>query len=157
MADIERNLVFDRLPPDQGVVTPIAPLAEEPGPDVADELDYIRAMLPEWKPGKVLDPVQRVRNYLYVAAVPDVMQMPLERYAPWVVFERLQQDFPRDTLIKILYWIAIHPYAGDDDALDELQVLRLGDGSGDRAQMRDRAAVYAVKLLGRLAGHILPK
>src|SRR4029079_11451017 len=36
LADIDRDLVFDRLPSDQGIVTPIAPADEEPDPDTSD-------------------------------------------------------------------------------------------------------------------------
>ena len=115
--DIDRDLVFDRLPSDQGIVTPIAPDEEEPDTDVGDHLQYIREMLPSWQPGKVADPVQRVRNILYVAAVPDVLQMPIERFAPIAVFERIREDIPKDQLIKILYWIALHPTDGDDKAV----------------------------------------
>jgi ABC-type transport system involved in cytochrome c biogenesis permease component len=153
-ADIDRDLVFDRLPSDGGIVTPIAPDDEEPDTDTADHLQYIREMLPSWQPGKVADPVQRVRNILYVAAVPDVLQMPIERFAPQAVYERLQQDIPKDQLIKILYWIALHPTDGDDKALDELWALRFPNGAVDVDQTRERAAIYAVKLLGRLLGKL---
>jgi hypothetical protein len=105
----------------------------------------------------VADPVQRVRNYLYVAAVPDVFQLPLERHMASVVYERLQQDIPKDQLIQILYWIALHPAAGDDKALDEMWALRLGNGPSDVEQTRERVALYAVKLLGRLTGKIVPR
>ena len=153
-ADIERDLVFDRLPSDGGIVTPIAPDDEEPDPDTADHLQYIRDMLPSWQPGKVADPVQRVRNILYVAALPDVLQMPIERFAPQAVYERLQQDIPKDQLIKILYWIALHPTEGDDKALDELWALHFPTGAVDVEQTRERAAIYAVKLLGRILGKL---
>jgi len=153
-ADIDRDLVFDRLPSDGGIVTPIAPDDEDPDTDTADHLQYIREMLASWQPGKVADPVQRVRNILYVAAVPDVLQMPIERFAPQAVYERLQQDIPRDQLIKILYWIALHPTDGDDKALDELWALRFPNGAVDVQQTRERAAIYAVKLLGRLLGKL---
>jgi ABC-2 type transport system permease protein len=152
--DIDRDLVFDRLPSDQGIVTPIAAADEDPDPEVADHLQYIREMLPSWQPGKVADPVQRVRNLLYVAAVPDVQQTPIERFAPHAVYERLQQDIPKDQLIKILYWIALHPTDGDDAAVDQVWALRFPSGALDMQQVRDRAAIYAVKLLGRLLGKI---
>ena len=154
MADIDRDLIFDRLPSDRGIVTPIAPEDEEPDTDTADHVQYIREMLPAWQPGKAADPVQRVRNILYVAAVPDVLQMPIERFAPYPVFERLQQDVPKDQLIKILYWIALHPADGDDKAVDELWALRFPNGAVDMQQTRDRTAIYAVKLLGRLLGKL---
>jgi hypothetical protein len=157
-ADIERDLIFTRLPPDSGVVTPIAPLSEEPDEETAGALDRMRLALPDWKPGKVPDPVQRVRNFLYVAAVPDVFQMQeLERFVPLVVYERIQGDIPKDDLIKILYWIATHPFDGDDKAVDELRPLGLFNGPADMEQTRGRLSVYAVKLLGRITGHIKPE
>jgi hypothetical protein len=158
MADIDRDLIFTRLPPDSGVVTPIAPLGDEPDEETARQLDKMRYALPDWKPGKVSDPVQRVRNYLYVAAVPDVFQMQeLERFIPYVVFERIQEDVPKDDLIKILYWIAVHPFDGDDSAVDELRPLGLYNGPADMEQTRGRLSVYAVKLLGRITGKITPE
>jgi len=154
LADIDRDLVFDRLPSDGGIVTPIAPEDEDPDPDTGDHLQYIREMLPSWQPGKVADPVQRVRNILYVAAVPDVLQMPIERFAPHAVFDRLQEDIPKDQLIKILYWIALHPTDGDDKAVDQLWALKFSNDPVDLEQTRERAAIYAVKLLGRLLGRL---
>ena len=154
LADIDRDLVFDRLPSDGGIVTPIAPESEDPDTDTAEHLQYIREMLPSWQPGKVADPVQRVRNILYVAAVPDVLQMQIERFAPHAVYERLQEDVPKDQLIKVLYWIALHPNDGDDKAVDELWALKFPNGGVDMQQTRERTAIYAVKLLGRLLGKI---
>ena len=158
MADIDRDLIFSRLPPDSGVVTPIAPLAEDPDETTAAQLDKLRVALPSWNPGKVSDPVQRVRNFLYVAAVPDVFQMQeLERFIPLVVYERIQEDIPKGDLVKILYWIATHPFDGDDKAVDELRPLGLFNGPADMEQTRGRLSVYAVKLLGRITGKITPE
>ncbi len=158
MADIDRDLIFTRLPPDSGVVTPIAPLAEDPDETTAAQLDKMRVALPSWQPGKVSDPVQRVRNFLYVAAVPDVFQMSeLERFIPLVVYERIQEDIPKEDLVKILYWIATHPFDGDDKAVDELRPLGLFNGPADMEQTRGRLSVYAVKLLGRITGKIVPE
>jgi hypothetical protein len=155
MASIDRDLRFDRLPPDEGVVSPIAPPDEQPDTDIANHLDYIASTLLTWKPAQVADPVQRVRNVLFVAAVPDVFQMePLERLIPLVVFDHLQQNIPPGDLPKILYWIALHPNEGDDSAVDELRVFKLGNGPSDIDQARERVALYAVKLLGRITGKI---
>ena len=100
------------------------------------------------------DPVQRVRNHLFVAVVPDLFQMPIERFVPHIVFDRLQETIPKDDLIKILYWIAVHPAEGDDKALDDLHSLGLGNGPSETEEVRDRTGIYAVKLLGRLMGKI---
>ena len=92
---------------------------------------------------------------LYVAAVPDVFQIPLERYVPHIVFERLQGDIPKQDLIKILFWVATHPNGGDDSAVDDLRSAGLKvNGPGDMDQTRERVMLYALKLLGRLVGKI---
>jgi hypothetical protein len=149
------EIVFSRLPPDSGVVSPIAPADEPLDPDLAAEIEEVRNRLPTWRPGHVADPVQRVRNVLYVAAVPDVFQMPLERHLPHVVFERLQADVPKGDLTKILFWVATHPMGGDDSAVDDLRSAGLRtSGPGDIEQARERVMLYALKLLGRLLGKI---
>ena len=135
-------------------VTPIALPTEEPDQDQSSDLDRIWSELPYWWPGRVRDQVQRVRNYLFIPAVIDVFQMSIERFVPALIFERLQTDIPKDDLIKILYWIAIHPTEGTDEALDQLRPFGIGNGPSDVDEVRQRAAVYGVKLLGRLIGKI---
>jgi hypothetical protein len=154
LADIDRDLIFDRLPSDAGVVAPIAPADEEPPPEVVQQLDGIRVALPKWAPAKVPDVVQRARNILYIAAVPDVLQTELERFAPYVVFDQLEHDIPKDDLMKALYWIALHPMDGDDTAIDQLPALGFENRAVGVEQTRERTALYAVKLLGRLTGAI---
>lgn len=154
LQQISAGIDFSRLPPDDGVVTPIALPEEAPGPETVIELELIRSRLPEWKPGLVTDPIQRVRNLLFVTIVPDLFQMPTERFVPHIVFDRLKAVIPKDDLIKILYWIALHPDEGDDTALDELHSLGLGNGPSDVDDVRERTSIYAVKLLGRLIGKI---
>ena len=149
------EIMFERLPSDSGVVSPIARLDEPLDPEVEGDLEEVRSKLATWGPGQVADPVQRVRNVLYVAAVPDVFQIPLERYVAHVVFERLQGDIPKDDLIKLLYWVATHPNGGDDSAVDDLRSAGLKvNGPSDMDQTRERVMLYALKLLGRLAGKI---
>jgi ABC-2 type transport system permease protein len=152
--DDKIGITFDHLPPDGGIVTPIAPRDEQPDPDVADQIAALHDGLPAWAPAKVDDPVQRVRNVLLVAAVPDILQEPLERYAPIVVFDYLTASMPKEQLIKILYWIAVHPYVGRDTAITEVRALGIEGTPGDLEGVRDRENVYAVKLLGRLLGRI---
>ena len=154
LSDIDRDLVFDRLPADGGIVAPIAPADEEPPADVIQTLESIRVGLPNWPPAKVPDAVQRARNVLYVAAVPDVLQTELERFAPYVVFDQLEHDIPKEDLMRALYWIALHPMDGDDSAIDQLPALGFENRAVDVEQTRERVAIYAVKLLGRLTGAI---
>ena len=149
------EVMFERLPSDSGVVSPIARADEPMEPELETELEEVRTRLVTWGPARVADPVQRVRNLLYVAAVPDVFQIPLERYIPHVVFERLQGDVPKEDLIKILFWVATHPAGGDDSAVDDLRSAGIPvNGPGDMEQARERVMLYALKLLGRLVGKI---
>ena len=154
LPQIDKDIDFTKVPPDDGIVTPIAPSDEDPEPELVGELDRIRQRLPTWKPGHVSDPVQRVRNYLFVAVVPDLFQVPIERFVPHLVFEHLQTTMPKDDLVRILYWIAVHPEEGEDSALDELHSVGLGNGPSDTDEVSTRTGIYAVKLLGRLVGKI---
>lgn len=150
------EVAYDRLPPDNGLVTPIATTDESPDPAVADQLDRIRAALADWPPGKVADPVQRARNLLIVAAVPDVLQMAgLERFLPVLVYERLRADIPREDLPRILYWVAMHPEEGSDAATRQLGALGLPDAGAPRRTVRTRVMLYSLKLLGRRTGAIV--
>jgi hypothetical protein len=147
--------IFAGLPPDADVVAPIASQDERLHRDVEDQLTCIRSRLPDWAPARVSDPEQRVRNVLYVAAVPDVFQLEMERWVPGVVFAHLRANVPREELERILYWIGTHPDAGEIPSLAELRgvCLQLG-GAEDRGEFRERIGFYALKLLGRLTGRI---
>jgi hypothetical protein len=152
-ADID-GIAFDRLPPDEGIISPVSRSDEEPDPVLLPQLDKIRDALPGWAPGNVADPVQRARNLLAIAAVPDILQMEqVERFVPRLVFARLQTVIPPRDLPRILYWIALHPDEGDDTAIHQLQPFGLPDISGPAKPVRGRIMLYAFKLLGRLSAH----
>jgi hypothetical protein len=146
--------VFDRLPPDGGVVTPIAGAGQYPDQDVADQVAAIGDVLLAWLPGNMDDPIQRTRNLLFVLAVVDVAQMPIEPYLPEVVYTAIRERSSSSELLKVLYWIAVHPDQGTIPSVAEFRLLDLRQVSPDAEELRNRAAVYGVKLLGRLTGHI---
>lgn len=154
LADVERDLVFDRLPLDGGVVTPIAAAGQYPDQDVADEVAAVDDILLAWLPGNVDDPIQKTRNLLFVLAVVDVAQMPMEPYLPEVVYAQIRQRVPAGDLLKVLYWIAVHPDQGTIPTIEDFRSLNLRQVSPDTEELRNRAAIYGVKLLGRLTGHI---
>ncbi len=154
-ADIA-SIAFDRLPPDDGIVSPVARPDEDPDPVLLPQLERIQAALPGWAPGNVIDPVQRTRNLLLVAAVPDLMQVEqVERFVPRLVFARLQAVIPPRDLPRILYWIATHPGEGSDAAVHELAGFGLPDPNGPGNAFHPREMLYAFKLLGRLSGNIV--
>lgn len=144
------GVVFDRLPPDTGVVAPLAADSDVPDPAIAEQVERLRIALTTWAPGKVPDPVQRVRNLLYVAAVCDVFRIdPLERFVPYTVFDQIDAVSASMDLPKILYFIATHPDVGSDSAAQQLHLLGLPDAPADTRLLRNRQMLYAFKLLRR--------
>lgn len=156
LAKIEEEIYFTNLPPDEGVVAPISPPDETPPPDVQPWLTEIERRLPDWQPAQEPDRVQRLRNILYVAAVPDSLQIaPLENYIPRVVYTYIETLAPKDELIRMLAWIALNPGDGDLVAVSTLgEVVGFPVNDPDPDGVRERTALYAVKLLGRLMGRI---
>jgi hypothetical protein len=73
------------------------------------------------------------------------------------VFDRLKQVVPKDDLIRILFWVAVHPSGGDDSAANQLQPLGLGNAPSDMDAVRERVTYYSLKLLGRMIGKIPAK
>ncbi|MFM9091459.1 MAG: hypothetical protein ACKOUK_06950, partial [Verrucomicrobiota bacterium] len=141
-----------RLPPDHGIVAPIAAPDEEPDDYLRGEIDRVRAGLATWSPGVDGDALYCVRNLLYVAAVPDAIQMPVERHLPRVVYQYLLDSYPRGELTQILTYIAQHPVEGP--VVDSIAELGIEGAVGDVMLVRERAYFYALKFLGRLTGKL---
>jgi ABC-2 type transport system permease protein len=141
-----------RVPPDGGVVSPFAGPEEEASDYTKDEIEAVRQGLLTWRPGLEGDDVQRVRNLVCVAAVPDAIQLPSERYLPPVVLNHLQEIYPKDKLIKILTWIVQHPE--DGSVLDSIADLGVQGTAGDPYVVRERSYLYSLKFILRLTDRI---
>ena len=152
MADVEREIAFERLPPDTGVVIPVAPDDREVDADTLPELGTLTSALEAWTPARVADPVQRVRNLIYVAAVIDVLQWPTESFVPHIILDRLQREFSRDDLVKLLFWVAYHADQGSVDAVSQMKALGIDNPPADTEEIRGRSGAYAAKFLGRVTG-----
>jgi ABC-2 type transport system permease protein len=139
-----------RVPPDHGIVSPIAPADEEPDDFVKEQVDKVRSRLATWPPGTEGDDLRCVRNLLYVAAVPDAIQMPVERHLPRVVYQHLLDSYPREKLTRILTYIALHPLEGP--VIDDISELGIEGAVGDPMIARERAYLYAIKFIARLTG-----
>lgn len=139
-----------RLPPDDGIVAPIADSADVPDGYISDQVEKVRQQLLAWPPADEMDDVQRVRNLLCVAGVPDAIQQPVERYLPLVVLQHLLDEYAKEKLVKILTWIALHPEEGM--VIDSIADLGVEGQAGDPAMVRDRVQLYALKFIARLTG-----
>jgi hypothetical protein len=141
-----------QVPPDNGIVSPFAAADEDPDDFVKEQVESVRSKLPTWPPGADGDDLRCVRNLLYVAAVPDAIQLPVERYLPRVVYQHLLDSYPKDKLIKMLTWIAQHPMEGA--VIDEISDLGIEGAAGDPSVVRERAYLYAIKMVARLTGRV---
>jgi ABC-2 type transport system permease protein len=147
-ADVGR--LYFRVPSDDGVVAPIASADDVPDEISESQLDSVRAGLPKWPPGSGADDAQVVRNLLCICAVPDVIQMPVERFLPLTIFDHLASRYPKDQLIKLLTWIALHPE--DGEVLLDVHELGISGAVGDPELVRERSYIYAIKFIARLTG-----
>jgi hypothetical protein len=143
------------MPPDDGYVTPIAAEDQKPNGSTVRRLAEVEATLATWAPGRVGDPVQRVRNFLLLLGVVDVAQSTIERFLPEVIVRQLLKDVPAADLARIMCWIALHPDEGDISVLSDPLVVQLGELNArtvDAQEARNRTYIYGVKLARRLAG-----
>jgi hypothetical protein len=144
------DLDYAAVPPDTGVVVPIANEQEEQDDYLAGQLAAIRSRLDNWAPARASNPVQAVRNQLSVLATADLLQSPVEGHLPRVVLEELTRRYPKADLIRILTWIAQHPFEGT--IVTSIEDLGVPGEVGDELELRLRAHAYAVKFVARLTG-----
>ncbi len=141
-----------RVPPDHGIVSPMAPPDEAPEDFMKEQCDAVRTKLTTWPPGNDTDDLRAIRSLLYVAAVPDAIQMPVERYLPRIVYQHLLDSYPKEKLLKVLTYIALHPL--DGPVIDDIGDLGVEGTAGDQMVVRERAYLYAIKFVARLSGRI---
>lgn len=144
-----------RVPPDDGVYTPFASPDEQPDEFVGLMLLTVKDELPKWKPAHTPDPLTNVRNLLHACAVPDVVQMPAERYLPGVMLEEMKSRYPAADLVKMLTWIVTHPEEGE--VITDVSELGIDAQVGDPYSVRERAYFYALKMILRLTEEPAPK
>ncbi|HVW20524.1 MAG TPA: ABC transporter permease [Opitutaceae bacterium] len=144
---------FERLPPDDGIFTPIAPPDFAKGLSPADKarLDAIAFNLGTWAPANDPDPSQSIRALLNVAAVADVAEDRLEGPIARTVLNLLFARYRRQDLVHGLAWIALRP--GEGEARSSVAEVGV-PGRIDPKEVRARSAIYAAKFLGRIRGRI---
>jgi hypothetical protein len=140
------------VPPDHGIVSPMSAPDEEAEDFMKDQVQSVRSKIASWPPGTDGDDLRCIRNLLYVAAVPDAIQMPVERYLPRVVYQHLLDTYPKDKLTKVLTYIVLHPEEGM--VVDDISDLGVEGTAGDPLVVRERAYLYAIKFIARLTGRV---
>ncbi|HXQ80604.1 MAG TPA: ABC transporter permease [Opitutaceae bacterium] len=146
-AQIE-GITYDDLPGDNEFATRLAPPLAGAG---AEAMSGFAAALRAWAPGRDGDPAQCVRNLLSVASSADVTANTREAEIARVVFDLIRERYARGPLVRILAWIILHPDEGGVVArAPELGLERYPPES----IIRERNALYAKKLMGRILGKI---
>jgi hypothetical protein len=147
------KIEYDEMPPDTDIVTPFAPNHDHLEGDQKKEFEAWVDKFDNFAPGKEAEIGQKVRNWVYLATIPDIVQSQFEGDVPVAVFERLKKDVPKEKLTKALAWIVLKP--DDGTVLTGAKDMDL-DVDVPETEVRGRGSVYARKMLGRLLGK-LPK
>jgi hypothetical protein len=147
------KIEYDEMPPDTDIVTPFAPNLDHLEGDQRKEFDAWVDKFDNFAPGKEAEIGQKVRNWVYLATIPDIVQSQFEGVVPVAVYDHLKKDVPKEKLAKALAWIVLKP--DDGTVLTGAKDMEL-DVDVPEGEVRGRGSVYARKMLGRLLGK-LPK
>ena len=149
-------ITYEDCDDDFGVTFPFLPDLERVGDDEQRKKSFAdwREKLENWDCNGELKTEQKVRNFISLMALVDVMQMEFEGETPLVLFERMKKEIPREQLLKAAAYCALKPEAGT--VLDKCPDVGIDDGSSEE-RVRDRVSTYAKKVLGRLLGKLPPK
>ena len=145
------SVTFDHLPDDRGFEAPWAmnPVTAESDPALYAEISTFTQILASWPPAADADTDQCVTACASLAALADYLRTPYEADAPGIIFAHLQTRFPEPVLAAALAKMILHP----EHTPIVLQAEAFGlaaDPQIDASVIRDRAGIYARKMLGRL-------
>lgn len=148
------EITYEDAMEDMGFVTPLAPNLEHLQDDRRKNFDELVEKLDKWDAGNDASLAQKVRNWLCLATLGDLSHGEFEGEVPYAIFERLKKDVPKAQLIKAAAWIVLKP----DEGKALISAPDLGaEGESNEGLVRERSALYAKKLLGRLLGKLPPK
>ncbi|HEY7118723.1 MAG TPA: hypothetical protein VH475_19185, partial [Tepidisphaeraceae bacterium] len=143
------GISYDDVQDDSGFITPLAADLDNLDNDSRKRLDDWTAKLNDWAGAREENVPQRVRNLLTVCCLADMIHSEFEGETAFVVFDKLKSEVDKDELIKACAWMVLKP----DEGRQITRIPELGwDDEVDEGELRERAAMYAKKLLGRLMG-----
>jgi len=147
------EITYEDAMDDYNIVYPFAPDFERVGDDEnrKKSFDEWKEKLDSWDCNREENVLQRVRNFISLMALVDVMQMEFENETPLIIFERMKKEIPREQLIKASAYIALKPEVGP--ILDKCPDVGIDDGASED-RVRERIGVYAKKVLGRMLGKL---
>jgi hypothetical protein len=145
------SITFEDAEIDTGFVTPLSPDLSHLDEDTKKEMDQFAEKLDQWIPGFEKDLGQQVRNWMCLCTFADLGRGLFEAEYPYVIFDRLKRDIPKEKLAKALAYVILKPEEGKL----VLQAPDLGfEEDCPEPEVRERSVIYAKKLLGRLVGKL---
>ena len=149
-------ITYEECDDDMGVTLPFFPDFERVGDNDDRKKSFAewKEKLEKWEPKQEEKCVQKVRNYISLMALVDVLQMEWEGETPKILFDRMQKEITKDELIKVCAYIVLKPEEGT--VIEKAPDLDIEDGAAED-RVRERLGVYAKKVLGRLLGKLPPK
>ncbi|HLX61293.1 MAG TPA: hypothetical protein VKX17_08440 [Planctomycetota bacterium] len=149
-------ITYEECDDDNGVTFPFFADFDRVGDseDRKKEFADWKEKLEKWDCKNEEKTIQRVRNYVSLMSLVDILQMEWEGETPKILFERMQKEIPKDDLIKACAYIALKPDEGT--VIDKCPDMDIDDGAAED-RVRERVGVYAKKVLGRLLGKLPPK
>src|SRR5438045_496606 len=147
-------ITYEDAEVDSGFVTPLAQDLSNLDDGSKKELDQFAEKLDQWVPGQDKDLVQQIRNWMCLCTFADLGRGLFEAEVPYVIFEKLKREMPKENLTKALAYIVLKP----DEGKLVLKAADLGfEEDAPEADVREPHVMYAKKLLGRLVGKLPPK
>jgi len=140
---------FNNLPPDDGLIAPIAANLDNLPPASKERVAALRLHLESWPPAHDPDLVQRLRNLLSAATIFDILEDPDEAPAGRLILDLVRRQAPAADLEKALTYIIENPNTAP--ILTRAPALGIR-GAITEAAARDRSILYAVKFLKSLLG-----
>ena len=149
-------ITYDDCDDDDGVTFPFFANFERVGDseDRKKSFEEWKDKLEKWDCKNEEKLGQKVRNFISLMALVDILQMEYEGETPKILFDRMKKEIPKAELIKAAAYVALKPDEGT--VIDKCKDLDIEDGAAED-RVRERVGVYAKKVLGRLLGKLPPK
>jgi hypothetical protein len=145
------ELTYEDVEEDTGFILPLRADLDHLDDDSKKRLDDWTAKLNDWAGAREESVPQRVRNLMHVCALADMVHSEFEGETAYVIFDKLKAEVDKDVLIKACAWMVYKPNEGR--AVTRVPELGWEDDF-EEEPLRERASLYAKKLLGRLVGKL---
>jgi peptidyl-tRNA hydrolase len=150
-------ITYEDCEDDDGVTFPFFAdfeRATTSGEDRKKSFDEWKEKLENWDANGEQKIGQKVRNFISLMALVDILQMEFEGETPKILFDRMKKEIPKEDLIKAAAWCALKP--DDGTIVTKCADLGIEDGAAED-RVRERVSTYGKKVLGRLLGKLPPK